>query len=314
MTASRFDQFDISQDTYKVVGQHEIHAYTLIPKGTEPGRYPLLVKWHGGALVNGDAIYPDWFSSWLVPFMLRNKAIAVLPNYRLLPEHNGADIIEDLDDFWKWVDSGKLAAGIRSCTPGIMVDLDRVCVAGDSAGGFMALSSALRLPEGRIKSVLAQYPMTRELNLDVSDEFKDTDPPGPEVIDEYLKSLEPGAVVTSAFPPEKMPIVHALSIHDKYRQYFGLENEALWPINAIEKAKKFPPTFIFHGTKDTAVSVNDIRAFVKKAKEFLDQGEAEKIKLQEVEGENHGFDGNLREEEVPWLRDGLKYVEDAWKA
>lgn len=55
--------------------------------------------------VSGTWDYPNWLANWLIPLVHRNKAIIVSPNYRLLPEHNGNDIQEDLADFWTWYES-----------------------------------------------------------------------------------------------------------------------------------------------------------------------------------------------------------------
>jgi len=52
--------------------------------------------------VSGTWDYPNWFANWLVPLVHRNSAIAVLPNYRLIPEHTGNDIQSDLASFWTW--------------------------------------------------------------------------------------------------------------------------------------------------------------------------------------------------------------------
>lgn len=52
--------------------------------------------------VSGTWSYPAWFANWLIPLVHRNDAIIVSPNYRLIPEHNGDDIQEDLADFWAW--------------------------------------------------------------------------------------------------------------------------------------------------------------------------------------------------------------------
>ena len=84
--ATRFDGFNIHRTSYKKIGSHEIAVNVLIPKNAKPGKkHPLVVKFHGGGLVQGEAMYPDWFAGWLIEFILRNDGIAVLPNYRLLP-------------------------------------------------------------------------------------------------------------------------------------------------------------------------------------------------------------------------------------
>jgi acetyl esterase/lipase len=116
----RYDSFDVYRTHYKKIRDHEIEVGILIPKGLKPGVHPVFVRFHGGGCVSpflysaqrahtltlhkvsGTWAYPDWFANWLVPLVHRNNAIIVSPNYRLLPEHNGNDIQEDLVDFWTW--------------------------------------------------------------------------------------------------------------------------------------------------------------------------------------------------------------------
>jgi hypothetical protein len=90
---TRFDGFSIHGTSYKRVGNHDIAVYVLVPKDIKPGRYPLVVKFHGGSFVHGDAIYAEWFTGWLVTFIHRNNAIAVLPNYRLMPGTYECDMV-----------------------------------------------------------------------------------------------------------------------------------------------------------------------------------------------------------------------------
>lgn len=49
--ATRFDSFTIYRTSYKKIGDHSIEAGVLVPKDLKPGKHPLLVKFHGGGLV-----------------------------------------------------------------------------------------------------------------------------------------------------------------------------------------------------------------------------------------------------------------------
>jgi len=57
-----------------------------------------------------------------------------MPNHRLLPESKGLDILEDIADFWKWVDSDLKTLVSREGGNQIEVDLTKTWVHGDSAG------------------------------------------------------------------------------------------------------------------------------------------------------------------------------------
>lgn len=75
----------------------------------------------------------EWFSGWLVEYAVAQTAVIVSPDYRLLPEAKGMDILEDMDDFWKWVQTD-LPGIVAARTGNSEVDLESVVVAGESAG------------------------------------------------------------------------------------------------------------------------------------------------------------------------------------
>lgn len=310
--ANRFDSFNHFKTTYKTINGHGIDVNLLIPKDAKPGKHPLIVKFHGGGLVLGEAMYPDWFAAWFVPFITRNNAITILPNYRLIPEHNGKDIKEDLRDFWLWFGS-ELAGFVTEKAPGIEPDFQKLLVSGESAGGLMALQSAIFGPEGKIKALLTQYPMTNALRGKGPDsDFFGMKAPGPEYIDQYMASVKPGTVLSSSVPYERVPLANALTAYGRWLEFYGKEPELL-PITSVERVKAFPPALIIHGEQDTAVSVEDSRAFVRKVESVLGKEAARDVKLITSEGE-HGFDVESLEDGVPGLKDGLKWVESKWLA
>jgi acetyl esterase/lipase len=189
------------------------------------------------------------------------------------------------------------------------LDFSQVLVAGESAGGYMALMSGLTQPKGSIRAILAQYPMTnypRCKPLDVL--FDGSIAPGPEFIEQHLSSITPGTVISSAIPPARPNLTYALSAYGRYLEFFG-NDEKLWPVNLIEDKTYMPATWIVHGDKDTAVSVDDTRAFAERWARFVKEGE---WRVEVVAGEDHGFDGVVKENETGWLRDGLRFVEENW--
>jgi acetyl esterase/lipase len=177
----------------------------------------------------------------------------------------------------------------------------------------MSVHSALMTPPGLVKAMLLQYPMTSYLTRPATVPFHGQDAPGPKFIDEYISAIVPGTIVSSVVPPEKMDLSYALSIYGRWREFFGYTKDLL-PIEAIEDAKSFPPTWIVHGEADTAVSVEDSKAFVKKVEEVLGEEIGKTVWLHVEPGVDHGFDGGLKEEDTPWLKEGLKWVEEQWLA
>lgn len=234
----------------------------------------------------------------------------MLPNYRLVPEHTGADILTDLSDFWKWFNAGSVSTYLSSAHPDLTIDLDteRLMVAGDSAGGYMALMSALTQPEGKIKAVLAQYPMTNYLRAEIAETFFGNPTPKEEIIQQHLDTIVPGAVVSSAVPPARGGLSYALGAYKKYLDFFG-HDPKLWPINKLEDATAMPPTWIIHGDSDSAVDVKDSQEFVKKWTDREVRGE---VKLSVLPGKEHGFDIDVKEDEEEWLKEGLGWVEGRW--
>lgn len=233
-----------------------------------------------------------------------------MPNYRLVPEHTGADIISDLSDFWKWFDSGAVSTYLSSAHSELSLELEteRLLVTGDSAGGYMALMSALTQPEGKIRAVLAQYPMTNYLRGEVSDTFFGVPTPKAEIIQQHIDAIVPGAVVSSAIPPARSGLSYALGAYKKYLDFFG-HDAKLWPVNRLEDATTMPPTWIIHGDADSAVDVKDSQEFVKKWTDREVRGE---VKLSLLPGKEHGFDIESKEDEEEWLREGLEWVEGKW--
>lgn len=48
-------QFNAFRVAYKLINHHPVHAFFLVPKQLPPGPRPLLVRFHGGGFVEGEA-------------------------------------------------------------------------------------------------------------------------------------------------------------------------------------------------------------------------------------------------------------------
>jgi acetyl esterase/lipase len=259
--------------------------------------------------VTGDCLYPDWIAAFWVPLIHRTSSIVVLPNYRLTPENNGAAILEDLSDFWTWANAGNVMKFLASKSHDVDLDREKVLVTGDSAGGYMALMSALTQPKGSMKAVLAQYPMTQYMRIAPGDTFFGMPAPGPEVAEQHIASMTPGTVISSAIPPARSGLSYSLAAYNNmYLEHFG-PDEKMWPFGKLADAEEMPPTWIIHGDKDQAVSVLDSQDFVKRWTEKEVRGE---VKLDVLPDVDHGFDIGLKEDEEEWLKKGLEWVEGKW--
>lgn len=203
-TEAALSQFVHLPTTYRVIDSHPIAVHILIPKSLpavstsstssispprqqQQHRLPLLVRFHGGGLVTGAALHVPWLSPWNFVWALRHRAVVVLPDYRLLPEANGAELLDDLEAFWEWVvrdlqavldvrwgragvdaaaGAGTSAAAVRENKEGgrVVVDLRRTVMLGESAGGWCAVQSGFmkeRLKEWGIdiRGIIAPFPM-----------------------------------------------------------------------------------------------------------------------------------------------------------
>lgn len=66
MESSKLDAFTRSDAVYGTVNGHDIPLSVWMPKDAEPGAHPVMVRWHGGALMNGARNYELWWPAWYV--------------------------------------------------------------------------------------------------------------------------------------------------------------------------------------------------------------------------------------------------------
>lgn len=82
----------------------------------------------------GHALFAPFFAKWVDKLALKNDAVIISPDYRLLPSANGLqDILEDVEDGWQW-SKNQLPAIMREKFPGIELDFGRIMLVGGSAG------------------------------------------------------------------------------------------------------------------------------------------------------------------------------------
>jgi acetyl esterase/lipase len=92
----------------------------------------------------GDSLSVELWSYWLADLALKHEAVIISPNHCLLPEPNGLDIYEDIEDFWTWVQSGAVELLLNAHTTPTELDLTRVLTAGESARGLLSINFALQ--------------------------------------------------------------------------------------------------------------------------------------------------------------------------
>ncbi|KIY03564.1 uncharacterized protein Z520_00255 [Fonsecaea multimorphosa CBS 102226] len=341
MDSPKYSSFTILETTYKVVSNHAINVYTLIPKtvlsstSPSPSPRPIIVKFHGGFLITGTALYADWFSDWLVEYALLHSAVVVCPNYRLAPEATGSEIMQDLRDFWTWL-ATSFPAYLAAASPGVEVDLGRVLSTGESAGGYLSVQSALDAASPsaspspgmmKIRAAIALYPV-----LDLKARFYTEEYSTPkvvlgaptipkEVMAAHLASIEedakhgrPRRVISSATPPERLPLCLSMVQQGLMTKLLG-DEKILFPLERLDDilptgAEAVPPILIIHGRDDSAVPVEGSEKWTAKAREKLGD---DKVMLVVQPGE-HGFDTaeNGVTLDTAWLKEALGPVTAAW--
>ena len=337
MTDPKLAPFSLHATSYKTVQGVEFPAHILIPKSiaasTTPEKYPVLVRFHGGYLVTGSALYTEWLPDWAIDLVVKSEAILVMPDYRLLPEASGQEILEDVKDFWTWVasDVNGLSSYLSRLNSSISVDFGKVAVYGESAGGYLAIRSSL-FPEDSWgnnkgftgpKAVIAAYPMTL-LKKDWYSVASETKSPfGVPQLDEgllndHIADIGKGGekIVISADPPARLEIAVTMVQKGRWTEIFKRDGgEGLWLDEIIEdldvREEKRPYLLTFHGTKDTAVPWEDTEEWVEiYGKKF---GE-DRVKGVWREGMEHGFDTSMDEEkgEGERLQEELEVVKREW--
>ncbi|KAK0637134.1 hypothetical protein B0T17DRAFT_613767 [Bombardia bombarda] len=109
MTASLLTGFDRADVVYRMLG-NMVNPSTAIlirrsVKITDTADniipLPVLVHFHGGALVRGTNLDPAMIPRWVVELAAASGAILVSPSYRLVPESStGGDTLDDIACFW----------------------------------------------------------------------------------------------------------------------------------------------------------------------------------------------------------------------
>jgi len=314
---SKLDPFEVYNATYKVIKGHDIDASILIPANLKDGKHPLIVRWHGGFLIGGSRLFLPWFPQWILDYAVFKGAVLISPDYRLMPEANGLDILADLSHFWKWIHSGlqqelyKMSSAL-GWKREVNVDIENILVVGESAGGYLALQSALLHANAGIKACIAAYPV-----IDIKSRFFSEDYPKPMLIfkenvplgrlEAHIANTKPGTVVTAdGWPPERIDLAICAVQRGRYLDLIGKER-ILFPLENLEYAKNIPAIWVYHGKQDSAVPVEHSISFVKRLKELHPDA---LVHLTLEEGE-HGLDAEVTLS-TPWVKEGLEMVKQHW--
>ncbi|KAH8696806.1 Alpha/Beta hydrolase protein [Phaeosphaeriaceae sp. PMI808] len=264
----RLDGFDIHQTSYKEIRpcNVKVPVYVLVPKKpVGDAACPVMVQLHGGGLTTGNPLFKPWFALHLVQLALKAGAILLVPGYRLLPEHEGAEILEDMDSFWEWYGTKFVSFMITEC-PNFCPNLDRLLVTGESAGGLLGLYSCFKnTASARIRVGYFRYPVIydycRAPGQFMGEYISKKEAEGL-ALEILRKATGPNCekehvVVTGRDPPEGMLAAYVLSVTNKWGEAFGQDILHFLSTNNPLQRK----IYITHGDKDLHVPINNTRRF-----------------------------------------------------
>jgi acetyl esterase/lipase len=196
--------------------------------------------------------------SWL-PFLAKEGYVAASVGYRLVPDATFPAQIED----------GKSAVRfLRANADKYGIDKDRVAAMGWSAGGHLACMLGLTDPKCGFEGT------------DCSDQSSRV-----QAVVDYF-----GPTDLAAFGKDELAQKGMLApfVGKRYADDPAAHEKAS-PVKYV--SKDAPPFLIFHGTKDWVVPIEQSRELAGKLKEFRVP-----VKLVEVPGEGHGWEGKANEE------------------
>ncbi|KAL1613804.1 hypothetical protein SLS54_010265 [Diplodia seriata] len=322
---SRFNDFRIFRATYKTVSSHAlttdilIPSHLLSPPTPAPAR-PILLRFHGGGLIAGSSLFPDFFAPWHLQLAARHGAVIVSPNYRLLPESGVGDVLADVEDHWRWL-QGSLASFVASSTAtAVAVDTSRILCAGDSAGGYLSLMQGLSHADG-IRAVTAAYPLVDAKSAHFTTAYAKAmvglDPAlyPRSIVDEHLAKVRNGelpAVVSEDARLERGALMFAMTQDGFCGEFFPGEREELFVLERLgRRGERFPRggVFVWHGEKDSVVPVEGSLRLERVVRE-VDPGLRFRLALRDGD---HGFDAESSIDEE-WMAEGLGEIVDAWLA
>lgn len=252
-------QFNITDTMYKTVGEHEIGVTILVPKTTPPGKRPVLVRFHGGAMTEGER--ESFLRPWILELVLKHHSILITPDYRLRPETDWEDIMDDIRDFWTWVENN-LPIYLRENYGPVEADLHDVAVTGESAGGYYTVQSGLLgMYRHGFNVLVCGYPL-----IDVAEHLRRLEASKEKiplsVLESHMHNLTEQTRFLSRTPyGTRMRLAASMMMNGRFVDLSG-KNAYLDPMTSLESAPPLPPIVLMHSREDESVSFTPQYIFV----------------------------------------------------
>ncbi|OJJ46518.1 hypothetical protein ASPZODRAFT_117065 [Penicilliopsis zonata CBS 506.65] len=304
-------QHTISTRTYKTVHDKPIQADVYTVDTAQPS--PVLLWFHGGYIITGDRTA---IPAWLVNAAFTRRWTIVSADYRCLPESTGLDLIQDLCDAYRYA-----AEGVSKDFPSVLVDKERIIVAGGSGGGYcvelLGSQTQIQKLDPPPAALFALYPMSNPASETWT--FKGLKWEGSELsasqtaetaVDIARRQASPAQVsFGEAFPKDDNMDTHARWNTLRYILEQALFVDYLTGVKGLGAkiaaegvaavpphlqilfpthfsiTKLLPPLVVVHGTGDRDVPVTDGEAWVEKCRQV-----GATVAYYPVQGMEHGFD------------------------
>ena len=241
------EKLEVKSFTYKTVKGLAIKADVRRPKDTVPR--PAVMWIHGGALMIGRR---EELDDRIKNLLLLAGYVLVSIDYRLAPESRLPDIIEDVEDAYRWII--EQGPGLFGVAPG------GVAVLGSSAGGYLTLITGFRC-EPRPAALVSFYgygdligswlsspsPHPRHQGDAMSEEDIARVINGPPVSDDRDRLGDGGAFYLHC----RQHGVHGRAISGWDPKSEPTAFHPFMPLVNVDS--DYPPTLLIHGTSDTDV-------------------------------------------------------------
>jgi len=266
--------------TYKHVGELEIKANVY--RADDQKVRPVVVWIHGGALIMGGR---DGVSRRVKKMFLDAGYAIVSIDYRLAPETKLPAIIEDVEDAFEW---------IREKGPELFsIDSSKIAVLGGSAGGYLTLAAGHRVkPRPAVLVAFWGYgdligdwyskpsPHRRHQRSKMTEDQVRRQVSGPAIANSKDRNGDGGAFYQfcrqrGIWPGE----VSGWDPHKEAKKFYPY-----MPVKNV--SKKYPPTLLIHGTKDTDVPYEQSVMMAEQFRKFNIDHE-----LITIAGGEHGLGG-----------------------